>query len=169
MVLIGCCLQHTRVRHTLVKATWYPSPASHATQARAQYSIMRSTSPTVSVTRLSQARWTWSWDIPCPQETSFGIQDGIEPPRMDALDTDCGLDSAAQENPFGSATSPTTKRSLADKMTFKRRSISSVSSLVEGLKVCDPPAYVTTGYHSCTSAWGCRCLRVAELSQSMLG
>jgi hypothetical protein len=66
-------------------------------------------------------------------------QEGIEPPQMDGLDAECGIDTSGQDNPFGEAVSPSKKAGFASKMSFKRRGIKDVSSLIEGLKVCTAP------------------------------
>ena len=59
------------------------------------------------------------------------MQDGISPPKMDGLNEAAGVEETG-ENPFGEPEEP--KKPKA-KLSLRRRSLSSVSSLVEGLKV----------------------------------
>jgi hypothetical protein len=61
---------------------------------------------------------------------------------MDGLDTECGTAAMASENPFGSTEAPKAGSSLASRLSLKRTNTSSVSSLVDGLKV-HPSAYLS--------------------------
>jgi hypothetical protein len=64
------------------------------------------------------------------------MQDGVEPPKMDALDADCGFSAGVADNPFGSLESADISGNQASKQKVSlRRNITLVTSLIEGLKV----------------------------------
>jgi hypothetical protein len=64
--------------------------------------------------------------------TTGGVQDGIQPPRMDGLNEACGLAEAVADNPFGD---PETFKKSKPSMRLRRRGLSDVGSLASGLKV----------------------------------